>query len=69
MKEIVIYEFQLKSIVEALRLTNNLHECLKGETCYDRQVRQAYEYAKNALNGAKDITVNYITGKSIKNKP
>ena len=69
MKEIVIYEFQLKSIVEALRLTNNLHECLKGETSFDRQVRQAYEYAKNALNGEKDITVNYITGKSIKNKP
>ena len=69
MKEIVIYEFQLKSIVEALRLTNNLHECLKGETSFDRQVRQAYEYAKNALNGEKDITVNYITGKSVKNKP
>ena len=66
MKEIVIYEFQLKSIVEALRLTNNLHECSKGETSFDRQVRQAYEYAKNALNGEKDITVNYITGKSIK---
>ena len=66
MKEIVIYEFQLKSIVEALRLTNNLHECLKGENSFDRQVRQAYEYAKNALNGEKDITVNYITGKSIK---
>ena len=69
MKEIVIYEFQLKSIVEALRLTNNLHECLKGETSFDRQVRQAYEYAKNALKGDKNVEVSYITGKSIKNKP
>ncbi len=66
MKEIVIYEFQLKSIVEALRLTNNLHECSKGETCFDRQVRQAYEYSKNALEGNENLQVSYLTGKTVK---
>lgn len=69
MEEITIYKFQLKRILEALRITSNVNNSQEGETCYDRQVRQAYEYAKNALNGEKDITVNYITGKSIKNKP
>ena len=66
MEEITIYKFQLESIIEALRLTNNLHDCSKGETCFDRQVRLAYEYAKNALSGDKDILVNYVTGKPFK---
>lgn len=60
MKEIVIYEFQLKTIIEALRITSNIHKSHKGETCHDRQVRQAYQYAQNALNGEKDIEVNYM---------
>jgi hypothetical protein len=60
MKEIVIYEFQLKTIIEALRITSNIHNSSQGKTCYDRQVRQAYEYAKNALNGEKDTVVNYV---------
>ena len=54
MKEIVIYEFQLKSIVEALRLTNNLR--LKPK-----------ESQRTLVVGV--VNVNYITGKSIKNKP
>ena len=66
MEEITIYKFQLEQIIEALRLTNNLHGCSKGETCFDRQVRQAYEYAKNALNGDKHILINYITGNPLK---
>lgn len=64
MKEIIIYEFQLKSIKEALRVTANIHDSRNkakvGETCHDRMVRQAEEYAKNALEGNKDITVRYI---------
>jgi hypothetical protein len=66
MEEVVIYKFQLERIIEALRLTNNINHCGEGKTCFDRQVRQAYEYAKNALEGNKDIEVSYITGKYLK---
>jgi len=60
MEEKTIYEFQLKVIIEALRITSNIHNCSKGETCHDRQVRQAYEYAKNALANEKDKEVKYM---------
>lgn len=60
MKEITIYEFQLKEIIDALRMTLNLRNSQKGETCFDRTVRQSYEFAKNALAGEKDIEVKYI---------
>jgi hypothetical protein len=50
----------LQNIIDALRITSNLHHCSKGKTCYDRQVRQAYEQAKNAMNGSKDIEVPYM---------
>lgn len=60
MEEIIIYKFQLETIVETLRITSNIHESTKGETCYDRQVRQAYEYAKNAIKNEKDTIVKYI---------
>lgn len=60
MKEIIIYEFQLQTIIDALRLTSNMNNSSKGETSYDRQVRQAHEYAKNALKGEKDIRVKYM---------
>lgn len=59
MNEIIIYEFQLKVVIEALRLTNNIYHCGEGKTCYDRQVRQAYKYAENAINGKKDDYVQY----------
>lgn len=60
MKELTIYKFQLEVIVEALRLTSNYNHSSRGETCYDRQVRQAYEYAKNALANEKDKIVKYM---------
>ena len=60
MEEITIYKFQLETIIEALRITSNIHESSKGKTCHDRQVRQAYEYAKNALKGEKDVVVRYM---------
>lgn len=60
MKEITIYQFQLETILEALRITSNIHNSHAGETCHDRQVRQAYQYAKNALEGNKDTEVNYM---------
>jgi hypothetical protein len=62
MDEITIYKFQLENIIEALRITSNIHNCSKLETSHDRQVRSALQYAKNALNGYKDIEVNYMTG-------
>ena len=63
MKEITIYEFQLEQILDALRITSNIHESSKGLTCHDRQVRNAYLYAKNALECKKDIQVRH--GKNI----
>jgi hypothetical protein len=62
MEEITIYKFQLETILEALRLTSNIHKSNLGKTCHDRQVRQAYKYCENALKGDKDVKVNYITG-------
>ena len=59
MEEITIYQFQLEAIVNALRLTANIYGCRDGKTSYDRQVRQAEQYSKNALNGDKDIKVKY----------
>ncbi len=59
MEEITIYKFQLQNIIDALRITSNLHHCSEGKTSYDRQVRQAYEQAKNAMNVSKDIQVPY----------
>lgn len=62
MKEIIIYEFQLERILEALRITSNIHKCSEGVTNHDRQVRIALQYAKNALYGDKDTEVNYMSG-------
>lgn len=62
MEEITLYKFQLENIIEALRITSNIHNSTKLVTSHDRQVRSALQYAKNALNGDKDIEVNYITG-------
>lgn len=60
MEEIVIYKFQLEEIIEALRMTSNLHDSQKGETCFDRTVRLAKKYAENALDGKKDERVKYM---------
>ena len=64
MEEITIYKFQLETILEALRITSNIHNSINGKTSFDRQVRQAKEYATNALNNEKDLIVNYVTGKT-----
>lgn len=60
MEEITIYKFQLETIIEALRITSNIHNSSSGVTCHDRQVRQAYEYAKNALKNEKNVEVRYM---------
>jgi len=64
MEEKTIYKFQLETILEALRLTKNI--CVNGkdvETSFDRQVKQAYLFAENALNDDKDKRVKYIGNK------
>ena len=60
MEERTIYKYQLQVIIDALRLTNNIHHCHTKETCYDRQVMQAYQFAKNAMEGKKDEQVKYM---------
>ena len=60
MREIIIYEYQLKIIIEALRITSNIHNSSEKKTCHDRQVTQAYELAQNALNGQIDKPVKYM---------
>ncbi len=60
MKEVIIYEFQLEKIYEALRITSNIHNCNLGKTCHDRMVRQSLKYADNALKGKKDERVPYV---------
>ena len=55
MKEITIYEFQLDEIIEALRMTANLHGSSSKETAFDRVVMKATAFAKNAKEGNKDI--------------
>ena len=60
MEEITIYKFQLEAIKNALRLTSHIHHCNKKETCFDRQVTQANNFAKNALDGKKDESVPYM---------
>jgi hypothetical protein len=59
MEEITIYKFQLENILEALRITSNIHKCSQGITCHDRCVRDAYLYAKNALEGNKETIVRF----------
>lgn len=54
MKEIIIYEFQLNEIINALRMTSNIHNCSAKETCHDRVVTKAMKMAQNALDGKKD---------------
>lgn len=61
MEEITIYKFQLETILEALRITSNIHDSNEGKTCHDRQVRQALQYAKNALANEKDKEVKYMS--------
>lgn len=55
-----IYKFQLDQILTALAMTSKIHNSSKGETCHDRNVRQAYQYAKNALENKIDTVVDYM---------
>lgn len=60
MKEIIIYEYQLDVIIDALRITANIHDSRKGKSCFDRQVRQAEQFALNAKSGDFKKQVKYM---------
>lgn len=54
MKEVIIYEYQLKEIIDALRLSANINGCWTKESAYARTLMLAYQYANNAIEGQKD---------------
>ena len=59
MKKIIIYEYQLKDIQDALRLTINIfvEDKETPASCFDRKVIQAKKFAENALEGNPDKQV------------
>jgi hypothetical protein len=64
MDEVTIYRYQLDAIQDALRLASNIHDSQRGETCFDRCIRQSKQFAENAQAGEYKRRVNYITGKN-----
>lgn len=50
MKELIIYEFQAKSIIESLEMASRLLECKNKTTCFDRDVMVAIAMLENVLN-------------------
>tara|TARA_R110002051_G_scaffold120317_2_gene193536 strand:- start:3107 stop:3289 length:183 start_codon:yes stop_codon:yes gene_type:complete len=59
MEEVTIYKFQLIAMIEALRVTSNIHDCHEKKTCHDRMVTRAKKYGENAIEGKKDELVKY----------
>lgn len=53
-KMIQISEWQLKKIEDTLRIANNIHNSQRKETCFDRCVCKAWDFAKGALAKADD---------------
>jgi hypothetical protein len=51
MKELIIYEFQLEEIKEALRMVSNVLGCNSKETCLDRTVCKARAFTELVLTG------------------
>lgn len=49
MKEVILYEYQAKTIENTLRLVSNLLESQSKTTCLDRDIIQSWEFMKNAL--------------------
>ena len=60
MKQLTIYEFQAKSIENALRLCSNVLNSQSKETCLDRQVIQALKFIRNSIAGTPEKQVKYI---------
>jgi len=58
MKSKVKIPYHYGVVVDNIHGSRNKNK--EGETCHDRMVRQAEQYANNALNGEKDVKVDYI---------
>jgi len=61
MEQVMIPRWQLMIIKDALRLTCNVYGCRDGKTSYDRDVKQAEQFAGNALIGKSDKEVKRIS--------
>lgn len=57
MKKIELYEFQAKTILNALRLASKALDSTWKETCADRDIMQALGFIENAINGEIDKRV------------
>jgi len=57
MKELKIYEYQAKHILDVLELTSRYNKSSKKETCYDRDVVEALGMIKNILDKKPDELV------------
>jgi hypothetical protein len=51
MDEVIIYRFQLESILDVLQLTSRYNNSSECDTCYNRDITQAIRFTKNALDG------------------
>lgn len=49
-KLISLPEWKLKKVENALRLTSNIYSCPKRETCFDRDVMEAWNIVVDCLN-------------------
>ncbi len=58
MNKLIIYEYQLKEIADALRLAARTLNSQSKETAIDRTIMVAKQYAENALvqNIDKEVT-------------
>jgi len=57
MEELTILTYQAKQIEDTFRKVANVLHCHKLESCLDRDVMQAWEYAQNVLNKTPNNTV------------
>jgi len=64
MKEHIIYEFQIKQILDALRLTANYNDCRSRKSCFDRDVMDSIEILNNVMNDEPQKRVNRYKSKA-----
>jgi hypothetical protein len=50
MKKLIIYEFQVKHLLDTFNYITSQFNCSKKETCMDRDVMQSREMLTNVLN-------------------
>lgn len=60
-KIISIPAWQLKDVENAFRLTSNIYNCSKRETCFARDIMAAWNFVVNALNGDTSLNSHRLT--------